>query len=144
MGKITYTGRSVIPMEFVALREAVGWPAINEAQAGYAVRMDLFSIVVLIDEEAVGCARVLGDGVLHFVITDVMVHPRVQRRGVGTKLMELLLEWIGSRAFPPASVELVAAPGTAPFFERLGFTTCSAEMPAMVLSGRTRMNAGNA
>jgi len=144
MGKIAYTGRSVMPMELVGLREAVGWPAINEAQAGVAVRMDLFSIVVLLDEEAVGCARVLGDGVLHFLITDVIVHPRVQRRGIGTKMIELLLEWIGARAFPPATVQLVAAPGTDGFFARLGFEACPAEMPAMVLRERIRSRAGHA
>lgn len=142
MGKLSYIGRTPAPAELAGLWEAVGRPPIDESHAGFAVRMDLFSVVVTLDNEAVACGRVLGDGVLYFSIHDLLVHPRVQRRGIGTKVMEVLLEWIGGRAGPAATVALSAAPGTAGFFERFGFAARPGDSPGMVLARAPR--AGNA
>ena len=85
MAKISYLGRSVMPQEFMQVRQALGLPALAFPVAARAVRDDLFNVVVLLDGETpVGCARVIGDGVLTFLIQDVLVAPKYQRKGIGS------------------------------------------------------------
>lgn len=145
MGKISYVGRSLMPDEYASLRVAAGWPPVTIEQAALATRMDLFSIVVLNDDtEAIGCCRVLGDGVLSFYLQDLIVAPRYQRRGVGTKIVELVFSWLEAKARQGAFVGLMAAPGTAGFFTRLGFAPRPGEAPGMQLVEPIRLRGGNA
>ncbi len=69
--------------------------------------------------DLVGMARAISDGVSDAYIQDVVVHEAWRGRGIGRELVRRVrdvcvahrLEWIG----------LVAEPGTAPFYEELGF-----------------------
>lgn len=145
MGKISYVGRSLMPAEYIALREAVGWTPVDFTQAALATRMDLFSVVVLTESsEAIGCCRVLGDGVLYFYIQDLIVVPKFQRRGVGTKIMEIVFSWLGAKASSQAFAGLMAAPGTAAFFTRFGFVPRPEGGPGMQLAEMSRLRSGQA
>jgi GNAT superfamily N-acetyltransferase len=136
MAKISYIGRSIMPQEFLRIREELGLPAVGFAVAARALRDDLFDVVVLLDGEApVGCARVIGDGALTFYIQDVLVVPRLQRKGIGSKIMELVLKQLGSIAPAGAFIGLAAAPGTERFFARHGFAARPADAPGMELAG---------
>ena len=135
MAKISYLGRSVMPQEYMQIRQALGLQALSFPVAARAVRDDLFDVVVLIDGETpVGCARVLGDGVLTFLIQDVLVVPKMQRKGIGSKVMELVLGHLETIAQPGAFVGLMAAPGTEAFFAKCGFAARPAAAPGMQLS----------
>jgi GNAT superfamily N-acetyltransferase len=104
------------------------------AMAARALRDDLFDIVVLLDGETpVACCRVIGDGALSFYIQDLLVVPKMQRKGVGTKVMELVLGHLDSVAPPGAFIGLMAAPGTESFFARHGFAARPDEAPGMQL-----------
>lgn len=145
MGKISYVGRSLMPAEYMGLREAVGWTPVDFTQAALATRMDLFSIVVLTEEsEAIGCCRVIGDGVLFYYIQDLIVAPKYQRRGVGTKIIELVFSWLSTRAQAHAFIGLMAAPGTAGFFTRLGFAVRPEDGPGMQLTEMSLLRSGRA
>lgn len=134
MAKISYVGRSIMPQEFMQIRAELGLPAISFATAARALRDDLFDVVVLLDGETpVGCCRVIGDGALTFYVQDLLVVPRIQRKGVGTKVMELVLGHLGSSAPPGAFIGLIAAPGTEPFFAKRGFAARPAGAPGMQL-----------
>jgi GNAT superfamily N-acetyltransferase len=64
----------------------------------------------------VGAARALTDFEYHATIYDVVVHPRHQRTGLGTRMMQELLA-----ALPVWRVLLVADAEVQPFYARLGF-----------------------
>jgi ribosomal protein S18 acetylase RimI-like enzyme len=64
----------------------------------------------------VGAGRVLSDGEFYAAIYDVVVLPEYQGQGIGTRIMETLLENLS-----PGPVILFAAPGREGFYERLGF-----------------------
>jgi GNAT superfamily N-acetyltransferase len=81
---------------------------------------------------------VIGDGALTFYIQDLLVVPRMQRKGIGRKVMELVLGHLGSVAPPGAFIGLMAAPGTEAFFARQGFAARPADAPAMQLSAPLR------
>jgi len=132
MAKISYIGRSVMPQEFMHIREELKLPAVGFPVAARALRDDLFNVIVLLDAETpVGCGRLIGDGALNFFVQDVLVAPSVQRRGIGTKIMEILLGQLGTMAAPGAFIGLMAAPGTEAFFARHGFEPRPAEAPGM-------------
>jgi GNAT superfamily N-acetyltransferase len=135
MAKISYIGRSIMPQEFMQIRAELGLPAIPFALAARALRDDLFDVVVLLDGETpVACARVIGDGALFFMIQDLMVVPKLQRKGIGAKVMAVVLEYLGTIAQPGAFVGLMAAPGTEAFFARLGFAARPETAPGMQLA----------
>lgn len=137
MAKISYVGRSIMPQEFMHVREELGLPAIDFATAARALRDDLLNIVVLLDgETAVAVGRVMGDGALTFYLQDILVAPKYQRRGIGSKMMELILGHLATIAPPGAFVGLIAAPGTEGFFAKHGFAARPADAPGMSLAAR--------
>lgn len=139
MAKISYVGRSLMPQEFMGIRAELGLPAMSFAAAARAVRDDLFDVVVLLDGETpVACCRVIGDGALTFYIQDLLVVPRMQRKGIGTKVIELVLGHLGATAPPGAFIGLMAAPGTEAFFARHGFEARPADAPGMALASLPR------
>lgn len=143
MAKISYIGRSVMPQEFMHIREELGLPAISFPVAARALRDDLFNVIVLLDGETpVACGRVIGDGALTFFVQDVLVVPQMQRRGIGSKVVEIMLGQLATMAAPGAFVGLIAAPGTDAFFARHGFAARPADAPAMQL--RAQLQAGQA
>lgn len=135
MAKISYIGRSIMPQEFMQVRQALGLPVLGFPIAARAVRDDLFNVVVLLDGETpVGCARVIGDGVLTFLIQDVLVVPKYQRKGIGSKIMGIVLGYLETVAEPGAFIGLMAAPGTEAFFAKHGFAARPENAPGMQLT----------
>ncbi|KAF1958964.1 acyl-CoA N-acyltransferase [Byssothecium circinans] len=71
------------------------------------------------DQEAVGMGRLLGDG-LFLLLVDVAVHPDHQRKGIGKRIMNSLLDYTDEKA-PHAHISLVADPMGAQLYPKHGF-----------------------
>ena len=67
----------------------------------------------------VGFARCTGDGVLEATIWDVAVHPLYQGSGLGSQLMDYILDAL--RELGTERATLFADPGVLPFYKRLGW-----------------------
>ena len=67
-------------------------------------------------------ARIIGDDGLAFYIQDVIIKPEYQRQGIGTALMNKIMEYIRTHARDNTVIGLMAAKGKEPFYERYGFT----------------------
>jgi GNAT superfamily N-acetyltransferase len=134
MAKLSYTGRSIMPQEYLHIRMELGLPQLGFPVAARALRDDIFDVVVLLDGETpVGCGRVIGDGALNFYLQDILVAPKYQRRGVGSRILQLMLERLCALAAPGAFIGLIAAPGTEAFFAKNGFAARPADAPGMQL-----------
>src|SRR4030065_318802 len=81
-------------------------------------RNALSSVVLELDGEAVGCARIVGDGGVYFYLQDVIVLPEHQGRGQGARLMDALLGALEGSARPGAFIGLMAAGRGQPLYER--------------------------
>lgn len=121
--------------EFLSLREAVGWGHINldKKSIELALKNSLFGVCVDLQGEIIGFGRVIGDGGVYFYIQDIIVHPDHQRKGIGSKIMSGIMEYLSANVLKNAFVGLMAAPGVSEFYTKYGFEVRSLEGPGMGL-----------
>jgi GNAT superfamily N-acetyltransferase len=104
--------------DYRRLREAVGWatPPLDDATVQVALDRT-WNVVAHSEDGVVGIGRLLDDGALYATIWDMIVLPAEQRRGIGSAILERLLE----RAEGRTIVTLVATEAGRPLYERFGF-----------------------
>lgn len=75
------------------------------------------------DSELIGIIRVVGDGFTIVFVQDILVIPNQQRKGVGTALLQAILE----RYKNVRQIELVTdnTPKTIAFYKSMGFSEFS-------------------
>ena len=100
---------------FLALGRRVRQDDYDPARAGDALARTI-NIGAWDGDELVGVVRVLSDGYFFSTVTEIMVDPAHQRRGIGVELMRRAIA-----ATPAGRLYLAAQPGTEAFFERAGF-----------------------
>jgi GNAT superfamily N-acetyltransferase len=124
--------RRPTPDEYIDLTASVGWDTgSNVDGVPAALSASIYSVVAVDGTRAIGMARIVGDGAIYFYIQDVVVRPELQRRGVGTALMEAIMRYLDAKAPAGASIGLFAADGKAPFYERWGFKPRAPGAPGM-------------
>jgi GNAT superfamily N-acetyltransferase/uncharacterized glyoxalase superfamily protein PhnB len=109
--------------EYQRVATAVGWANFARFEAAaQSLSRSLFSVVAELDGRCIGTARVAGDGAVFFYIMDVGVLPEFQGRGIGTRLMNHVIDFVAAARPAKALVGLFAPEASAPFFERFGFS----------------------
>ena len=78
------------------------------------------------DGKLVGAGRAISDGALRAAIYDMVVLPEYQGRGIGTMIMNYLLERANAEL-----IMLFANPGKEPFYDRFGFRKMKTAMAVM-------------
>ena len=80
--------------EVLALYASVGWTnyTSNAQMLKSAFAHSLKIYAAYCDEQLVGLIRAVGDGFSVVFIQDLLVHPRVQRQGIGTALLRRILQ----------------------------------------------------
>jgi GNAT superfamily N-acetyltransferase len=79
-------------------------------------------VVVFEENIPIAMGRLVGDGI-YFIVVDVIVKPEFQGRGIGSKVLEMILNYaanttpIGGRT----SVQLIAEKGKESLYEKMGF-----------------------
>jgi len=90
----------------------------------------LFAVAIeVINERAVGMARVISDGIADAYIQDLVVLPAWRQKGVGKMIVSKLLEHCRSRGI--LWIGLIAQPGTDGFYRPLGFKQMEGYMPML-------------
>ncbi len=117
--------------DYMKLREAAGWQALDYETAEEALANSLYSVSVASQTEVVGCGRVVGDGAAYFYIQDVIVLPQFRMMGLANAIMERIMDYIRDEAKPGAFVGLMAAQGLSGFYVRHGFSERSPDAPGM-------------
>lgn len=119
--------------EYLALRRSVGWCVLPENAVRTGLDNSLHSVCALSAHGTVGCGRICGDRGIYFYIQDIIVSPRFQRQGLGTRLMGRLMTHIHSHAQKGAFIGLMAAPGLEGFYSRFGFSLFPEDSPGMLI-----------
>lgn len=109
--------------QFIDLWESVWDGAPSPEQARLAMEHTLCRVSVWDGAHIVAMARMIGDMGLSCYIKDVVVRPEYQRKGIGTMLINALMQFVNDNGVKGTDifVELSAAPENIPFYETLGF-----------------------
>ena len=103
-----------------SLRESVGWNRM-ETEFSNPRMTSFYHIAAYEEDELVGFVDCVSNGVTDAYIQDLMVRPEYQGKGIGTELMNRMIEYLKSNKIYMISVifdeELKA------FYEKFGFYT---------------------
>lgn len=86
--------QSICAEKIKMLYNSIGWwPERKEIDIEKMLKNSI-AIGVWEENELIGFARVVSDGVFRAYIEDVVVHERVRNKGIGEKMLTMLLEEI--------------------------------------------------
>lgn len=110
--------------DFIRLKVATGFRNRPIDQVEKALHHNLYDVVAVCDNQVVGMGRLVGDGVMYWYLQEIIVLPEYQGRGIGTCVVNQLLEHIKKQTEPGTfvSVGLTAAEGKDSFYEKFGFS----------------------
>lgn len=121
--------------DYLELRERAGLSPKRADQAEAALLGSWATCHVLHDgdDHAVAMGRLIGDGGWYFHVVDMAVLPEHQRRGLGSAVLDHLLERVRAQAPRDAYVNLLADPPGRPLYARHGFAETAPDAIGMGL-----------
>ena len=123
---ITLSETTVLPTDQLdSLFQAIGWKPRGQDKWREVLDKSSHVLTVWDGERIIGMGRILEDGVM-CMFYDIGVHPEYQKKGVGKKIMETLINKVKDKRY--ASIGLFAWDGNPvnePFYESLGFERTS-------------------
>ena len=91
------------------------WPGDYDITKTQQALERTFNMTAWDHEQLVGCVRLLSDGYFFSTVTEILVDPEYQGKGIGAQLMEMAWEQA------PSSLGFGVQAGNEAFFEKLGF-----------------------
>ena len=109
--------------EFNKLYNSVGWGAYSNEISTKALDNTFYSVSVYDDDKIIGYGRLIGDTICFIYIHDIMVAPEYQAKGIGTIIMNKLLEKIEEikKENPSLRVYLGSSKNKESFYKKFGF-----------------------
>lgn len=121
---ITLVENSLTIDEYLYLRQQVGWVQLSDRQAQLALDNCLYNIKA-VDEHGyiMGMGRIVGDGAVICYIQDLVVIPEAQGMGVGSMIIDKLIDYVKSIKEEDSTMMLclMCAKGREPFYEKHNF-----------------------
>ncbi len=99
--------------EFVAFVNKV-WPGNYDIDKTRGALSKTLNITAYDGDELVGCLRILSDGYFFGTITELLVLPEYQKKGIGSRLLQL------ARESTPTRLYFGSQPGIEAFYEKNG------------------------
>lgn len=112
------------PEGYIQLRAQSGFGKITLEQSTNSLDNSLFCVSIYQMDKLVGLGRIVGDGVLFFYISDVLVSPDMKGHGIGKALMKEILAYLEKTVNELSTVALLAAPHRESFYTQFGFEVC--------------------
>lgn len=129
---VTIIHRKPTVEEFESVVESVGFRGHDHIAVEIALANTVFCVCAEEEGRAVGLGRIIGDGAISLLLTNVMVRPSYQRRGIGSLIVEALCAEVERLPYKNIVLEAVPQPGSALFYERLGFRASRNSPPGVV------------
>ena len=90
------------------------WPGDYDVDKTQAALSRTLNITAYDEKELVGCLRILSDGYYFGTITELLVLPKYQKKGIGSRLLTL------AKDNTPTMLYFGAQPGAEGFYEKNG------------------------
>lgn len=107
---------------YINLRESVHWLDLPLNKVKLSIEKSLYTITVFDGDCAVAMGRLIGDGI-YYVVVDVIVSPDYQRKGIGSNIIKMLVDFVDNETFvgSRSSIQLISEKGKEKFYEQFGF-----------------------
>ncbi|MFH2039742.1 MAG: GNAT family N-acetyltransferase [Chloroflexota bacterium] len=118
--------------QYFNLFETTGWNHDYQAtqeELFRAISNSQYCVAAYNAEKLIGFGRILTDGVLHAIIFDLIVQPEFQLQGIGTMILQKLIEWCNENHI--RDIQLFCASGKQTFYEKNGFVIRPSDAPGM-------------
>jgi ribosomal protein S18 acetylase RimI-like enzyme len=114
------------------LFETTGWNKVYRAspqQLSQAISGSWYVLSAYDNDELIGFGRVVSDGMLYALICDLIVKPSYQGQGIGSHLLEKLIEKCYQEKI--RVIWLFSARSKSSFYQKFGFLERPADAPGM-------------
>lgn len=88
-----------------------------------------FFVSAYSESELVGFTRIISDGYLHAFVTEMIVHPKFQKLGIGSRLLASAIEACKTAGI--SDIQLFSAKNKSKFYEAKGFKARPLDAPGM-------------
>lgn len=120
--KYVIKNAAVSPDDYNELREKSGiGPRKSKKNAEIALANSLFITAIYDDDKLIAMARVVGDGAISLVVTDVMVDSSYQKKGLGRVLMNEIDKYLDENYDEDSYIILLANTPYDKFYEKFHF-----------------------
>jgi hypothetical protein len=113
---ITVVQRKPSVEEFQSVVASVGFQAHDRAAVEIALRNTIFSACAIEEQYIVGLGRLVGDGAISLLLTNIIVRPSHQRRGIKSLIVKALCSCVEALPYKNIVLEVVPLPGSAHHF----------------------------
>jgi len=114
------------------LFQTTGWNdeySFTKADLGIAIAHSWYRLSIYDSGTLVGFGRIISDGVHHALIVDIIVRPQYQNKGIGSFILDGLIEKCKSNRI--RDIQLFAAADKHGFYEKHGFVSRPHNAPGM-------------
>jgi ribosomal protein S18 acetylase RimI-like enzyme len=109
--------------EITKLRASVGWD--NKILPHSILKERLFTyFTARVNGELIGYMNVLSDGSADAYLQDLMVHPKYQKRGIGSELLKRAIKYLQQKRI--RSIQVIFDPEVEDFYKKFGFNIVKA------------------
>jgi predicted N-acetyltransferase YhbS len=129
---VTIVHRKPTVEEFESVVESVGFRGHDRIAVEVALANTVFCVCAEEEGRLVGLGRIIGDRAISLLLTNVMVRPSHQRRGIGSLIVKALCSEVECLPYKNVVLEAVPQSGSVLFYERLGFRASRNGPPGMV------------
>ena len=112
------------PQAYIYLRKVSGFGEISLKQSEDSLSNSLFCACMYHSDTLIGLGRIVGDGVLFFYVSDVLISPKMEGHGIGSLIMKELLAYLEKTSNKLSTIGLLAAPNQEGFYTKFGFEEC--------------------
>ncbi|MFN3249718.1 GNAT family N-acetyltransferase [Roseibium album] len=133
---IRLTGQTPDTDTYLSLRAAGGLSSYDRDAADIGLKNSLHSVMLFDKDRPIGMGRLVGDGGCFVQVTDVVVLPDYQGRGLGKEIMSALTAFIETRLPRSVYVSLIADVPANHLYEQFGFRETAPRSVGMARRGR--------
>lgn len=129
---ITFCRKKPEVKDYMELFNTTGWNelyAFSQNDFTKIVKRIWYIVTAYYNSKLIGMGSILSDGAHHALISNVIIHPEFQNKGIGKKIINNLLAECKKKKI--RDIQLFAAPETYGFYEKCGFSKREQNAPGM-------------
>ncbi|MGO3017961.1 MAG: GNAT family N-acetyltransferase [Anaerococcus sp.] len=107
--------------EYIDLRLKAGMTKKTENKAKIALDNSLFIVSLWENNQLIGFGRIVGDGGIAYIVSDIMVDPDYQKMGYGSIIMTSIDEYFKEHADKQSFICLIADKPADKLYQKFGF-----------------------